>query len=352
MSNRSKEAKEIIKLENEVALFPYYIQDYVEHQLTKLQSSTLLGYLFDYKVFLDWLIAEGYSDAENMKDIPLSFLENLEVHTANNFIKFLKKQGKSDSTISRRIASIKGLFNYLQNVAENDKREPLMKRNVMSKVDYSHEKVDIKTKAHIIQQKILDTQEGVDEFRAFIAKGYGQLEDVTNRQRLWYEHNKERDLAIISFILGSGLRVSEIGAMRLDDIDWKAKRVIIYRKGNQKQAAPFSQRCMLDLKEYLEVRQERYKPSASEKTVFLTNNGKPMSINAMQKMVMRYSKAFGKPMSIHKLRHTFATHLYRVTGDLRLVQEILGHSDPKTTAVYTHIGDNSQNKAIDKMDKL
>ena len=77
-----------------------------------------------------------------------------------------------------------------------------------------------------------------------------------------------------------------------------------------------------------------------------------MTKNAMQKMVMRYSKAFGKPMSIHKLRHSFATNFYRKTKNQRMLQEILGHSDPKTTAAYSHIGNREQNIAIDEADSI
>ncbi|KAF6569876.1 tyrosine-type recombinase/integrase [Paenibacillus polymyxa] len=192
----------------------------------------------------------------------------------------------------------------------------------------------------------------MEEFRRFVAYDYGRLPELTKRHLSWYEDNRERDTAIVSLILGSGLRVNEVATLTLTDIDWDSKRVLVDRKGEKMQSVPFSIRSKLDLEEYMRIRNSRYQPLASETALFLTKGGKPMTKNAMQKMVNKYSHAYGKPLSVHKLRHTFGTQLYKTKKDLRLVQDILGHSDPKTTTLYTHIGNDEQNNAVDEMDSF
>ena len=340
------------KLDDKLNLFPWYIVDYIDHKSNNLSPSTLLGYLYDYEIFFGWIIAEAGCPVDKIKDIPLSFLENLDKRTADNFPKFLERIGNSEATISRKMAALKSLFNYLQNEAEDENNEPLIRRNVIAKIKYKTTKIDIQTKADIIQHQILDSRDSIEAFRRFVAEDYGEISVLNHRHLSWYKENRERDTAIISLILGSGLRVGEISSLTLSDINWEKRRLLVTRKGKSKQSVPFSKRSMIDLEEYMNIRESRYKPPETEDALFLTKSGKPMTKNAIQKMVIKYSKAFGKRLSVHKLRHTFATHLYQKTKDQRLVQEILGHSEPKTTSVYTHIGNDEQNRAVDLMDEF
>ncbi|MCY9666483.1 tyrosine recombinase XerS [Paenibacillus alginolyticus] len=352
-----------VKLYEKINDFPWYVVEFVDHKANNLSPSTLLGYLFDYEIFFGWLISEAGCPCEKIKDIPLYFLENLDKKIADSFPKFLVIQHKADSkvsrkkknseaTISRKMAALKSLFSYLQNEAEDGNQKPLLTRNVITKIKYTPTKIDIQTKADIIQHKILDSKESVESFRRFVASDYSKLPGLNKRHLSWYEDNRERDTAIISLILGSGLRVNEVATLTLGDIDWSKRRVLVKRKSKKKQSVPFSIRSKLDLEEYMNVRGTRYKPSDSETAFFLTKGGKAMTKNAMQKMVLRYSTAYGKRLSVHKLRHTFATELYKKTKDTRLVQDVLGHAEPKTTAVYTHIGNDEQNRAIDGMDGI
>lgn len=360
MPVRSQRDIDAEKLDEKIRDFPWYVCDFIDHKSNKLSPSTLLGYLFDYEIFFGWIIAEAGCQVEKIQDIPLSFLESLDRKVADSFPKFLERQKNidpnsrkkknSEATITRKMAALKSLFKYLQNVAEDENQRPLLTRNVIEKINYAPTKMDVQTRADIIQHKILDSKESVESFRRFVASDYGKLPGLNKRHISWYEDNRERDTAIISLILGSGLRVNEVATLTLLDINWDKRRVLVARKGKKKQSVPFSKRSKLDLEEYMNVRGTRYKPADSETALFLTKGGKAMTKNAIQKMVLRYSNAYGKPLSVHKLRHTFATQLYQETKDPRLVQDVLGHSEPKTTAVYTHIGNDEQNRAVDEMD--
>ncbi|MDQ0497088.1 tyrosine-type recombinase/integrase [Paenibacillus brasilensis] len=159
--------------------------------------------------------------------------------------------------------------------------------------------------------KILVSEEAVEEFLRFVAYDYGKQPELNKRHLSWYEDNRERDTAIVSLILGSGLRVNEVVNLILKDIDWEARCVLVTRKGKKMQSVPFLMRSKLDLEEYLRIRNSRYQPTVSETALFLTKGGKPMTKNAMQKMVNKYSRAYGKPLSVHILRHTFGTQLYK-----------------------------------------
>lgn len=345
-----------IKLNEKLPLFPWYVAIFINHKEGTLSPSSLLGYLSDYEIFFNWLISEKLTTVALMKDIPLSELENLSIDDATNFPRFLKrttkfKKGNNDSTVNRKLSSLKSLFNYLQNKAEDSEKRPLLQRNVMAKIDLNRLSQDIETKAAIIEHKILSNEEQIEDFRNFVAGGYSKTPGLSTKQLSWYEDNKERDLAIVSIILSSGLRVSEVISISLDSFDWDNRRVLIRRKGNKEQSLPFSERARSDLRAYLEVRSSRYKPGSNENTYFLTKGGRPISKNAVQKMIMRYADYYGKPLTVHKLRHTFATRFYREEKDHLQLQKLLGHSDPKTTVIYTHVGQKALDEAIDRVDK-
>ncbi|MFC5449022.1 tyrosine-type recombinase/integrase [Paenibacillus aestuarii] len=151
--------------------------------------------------------------------------------------------------MNRKLSSLKSLFNYLQNKAEDNERRPLLQRNVMAKIDLNQVSQDIETRAAIIEHKILSTAEQIEDFRNFVASGFAKVPNLLNKQLSWYEDNRERDLAIVSLILSSGLRVSEFISLTIDAIDWEKRRILIKRKGNKELSLPFSERAKLDLRE-------------------------------------------------------------------------------------------------------
>jgi site-specific recombinase XerD len=115
----------------------------------------------------------------------------------------------------------------------------------------------------------------------------------------------------------------------------------------------FRQEAVEDLKQYLALRETRYKAPKKEKALFLAiANGRPegsrMTKRAIQEMVIKYAKRFGKPyLSVHKLRHSFATDYY-IRNDLYKTQEQLGHASPETTQIYAHLTDKTMQEAIDR----
>src|SRR5690606_7993002 len=150
----------------------------------------------------------------------LIVLEKLKMKDVTSFQNYCSKARKNvQDTIVRRIVSLKSLFHYLSQIAEDDDYYPYLKRNVMAKVEMRRTKRTESEKAERIQSKILVDEE-IDNFRIFVASGYGETIRDNKRLYNYYIRNRERDTAIISLILGSGLRVSEVVSIDMDMVDW------------------------------------------------------------------------------------------------------------------------------------
>ncbi|NBI27482.1 tyrosine recombinase XerS [Chengkuizengella marina] len=350
-----KDRQELDKL---VPSMPWYIEKFINHKLQDLSPSTLLEYVRDYGTFFSWLLAEGLSDVKNIKEVPLEHLEKLHTESIDNFRAFLatrKENSNAKITITRKLSSLRSLFHYLSQIAEDENFYPLLKRNVMAKIEIKRMN-KAKEIANKLEGKLLQESE-IIEFIEYVKSGYEQ--DISkNKQALYfYQLNKDRDVCIISLILHSGLRVSEVVNLTLDDIDLKKQTVYVYRKGNHdetfKTRVFFRNHAIKYIENYLSNRDSNYKALKNEKAFFLTipngaQQGKRMSKRAIQEMVIKYAKKFGKPyLTVHKLRHSFATDYY-LQNDLYKTQEQLGHASTDTTQIYAHLTDKTMEKAIDR----
>lgn len=345
------------ELEKKLPSMPWYVEKFINYKLPDLSPSSLLEYVRDYETFFSWLLAEGLSSAATIREVPLEDLERLHMDSIDNFKMFLatrKEQANGKTTISRKLSSLRSLFHYLSQIAEDDNFYPLLKRNVMAKVEIkrTHKPKDSAAK---LEGKLLQERE-IDEFIRYIKHDY-QHDIAKNKQALYSYHlNKVRDACIVSLILNSGLRVSEVVNLNVDDVDLKKKLVYVYRKGKNddsfKTPVYFRQKAVDDLASYLEIRQTQYRPAKREKALFLAiangkKEGERMTKRAIQEMVVKYAKRFGKPyLSVHKLRHSFATDYY-LRNDLYKTQEQLGHASPETTQIYAHLTDKTMAEAID-----
>ena len=152
------------------------------------------------------------------------------------------------------------------------------------------------------------------------------------------ESNKlgTRDRAIIELIYSAGLRVSEAQSINLEDIAFEINQAIIFGKGKKYRSVIFGDKTKIVLRNYAK---KRNPINEKTKAFFLNNKGERLSIRTIQHIVKKHMKAAGlnPDFHTHTLRHSFATHLMDGGADLRVVQELLGHSSPKTTEIYTHI---------------
>ncbi len=335
---------------------PWYVEEYINHKLRKLSTASLINYCHDYKIFFNWMIAEQLFDG-HAKDIPLQRLEKMTVIEAESFLNFLHYElNNKELTVNRKLSALKSLFNYLQNIAETPDFKPYISRNVMAKIEFNENKESMETRANKMEGKILLGDE-YEKFRLFIAHDYGDINKDNKKLSNFHQLNKERDTAIVSLILGSGLRLSELVNLDLDDIDFSKFCARVIRKGNKEQFVYFSQVAMSDLQDYLSVRVSKYGVDKNNKALFIAapmgpkDKSRRLTERGVEKLVEKYAAAFGKPsLSIHKLRHSFATRYHAEINDVPKLRRQLGHSSIETTMIYTHIRNEDLKSAVDKMD--
>jgi integrase len=361
--------KQIFRLIDEkIRHLPPYVEYYVDYKRAddRAKPNTLLSYLYDYERFFGWLIEEGFFKGEPW-EVPLSVLENLRREDITSFQNYLLRYTNMDkrSSRNRMISSLKSLFHYLSQIHEDENGTPLLKRNVMAKVEMKSAKKNPREQAEALKGRVFKSQEEIADFLDFVENRYAiavrtstERESVKKRLLHYYELNRERDLAFISLILGSGLRVNEAVNLDLSDIDRVERAVRVERKGKEgKTAVHISNRAIDDLERYLKIRDERYPTDNKEKAVFLSLPTGPnrkiqrLTKRAAQEMVMKYTTWYGKPMSVHNLRHSFGTVHWRINRDVFALQSQLGHSDPETTQVYALIFDDTLREEIDNMEQ-
>ncbi|GLO68380.1 MULTISPECIES: tyrosine recombinase XerS [Oceanobacillus] len=376
IGNREREVHQQ-RLDLLLPQLPDYVQEYVlSKKRAEYSPSTLLGYTHEYIKFFSWLQEEGFANVQSIKDIPYTLLESLRKEYVEYYIDFLKEEDirtdkekkqaynnnikkRSSVAVNRNINALKSLFNYLTQETENEEGECYFYRNVFSKIK-THKKQDTANRrARKISSTILNDQD-IQDFILFLKEHYE--EKLTGRKLEHFKKHKERDIAIISMLLGSGVRVSEIATLTLPDIDMQNKKIDIIRKGDKEDTVRVLPSALEDLKEYLKVRKERFKTTDDDIYVFVTKYGgmlKPISVRSIQNLVVTYTKAFntrsefstGKGLSPHKLRHTFATDWIKNGGDIILLRDQLGHNTIETTSKYTNLSDKASEKVMEQIEK-
>jgi integrase/recombinase XerC len=147
-----------------------------------------------------------------------------------------------------------------------------------------------------------------------------------------------RDLAILELFYSTGIRLSELSGMNLDDLDLLSDQVKVRGKGRKERIVPVGSRAVLALRRYLNLREpEVARFRGDRRAVFISQRGKRLAPRGIQRIVHRMFDAIGGDgLRVHSLRHTFATHMLDAGADLRAVQELLGHASLSTTQIYTH----------------
>lgn len=362
---RVQREKDGIKLEELKMGLPFYVVKYLEHIGLNMTNTSALSYTYKIIDFLEWLIEYGHSTAETYKDVSLEDLEALYTEDFDAYRTYLNnrpnskyhgnkfyKTKNSNVTISNKMSALKSLFKFLSKTKIRGEQRTYLSHNVL--IDYEvRVKTDEEGVASRIKMNILQERD-IFGFPEYVLHEYGNLALHPIALNMWFK-NRERDAAIIALLLHSGLRVSELVSIRVKDIMLQDNCVLVERKGaddNDMKPVYFSEYATEILADYMEIRQNKYTAEEYENSpLFVTTSrgdyAKIISKNTVQKMVMKYAKAYGKPnLTVHDLRHSFATYLLKQTGNIRIVQETLGHSNIKTTQKYTHILNDEKRENI------
>ena len=332
------------KIENTVKLreflkeLPPYVKDYFRAKEPTTSDKTRLSYAYDLRVFFRFLKESNPALKEkSICDISLADLSSLKPVDFEEFEEFLKAYQTADGRletnsrvgIARKMSCLRSFYEYLC-------KRQLVPYNPVRMVDMPR----VKEKA-IIQ---LDPDEVVTLLDHI--ENYGnQLSGV---QLYHYNKQKYRDLAIVTLLLGTGVRVSECVGLNISDIDFKNNGIRILRKVGNEMVVYFGEEVEKALKDYLDLSRNGITPLAGhEDALFLSGQRKRISVDAVEKMVKKYCSAVSvKTITPHKLRSTYGTALYRETGDIYLVADVLGHADVNTTKKhYARLTDDRRRAA-------
>jgi integrase/recombinase XerC len=261
-----------------------------------VSAHTLRAYERDLKDFSEYCYAQ---------------IEDIDMIDIRGFISEQINKGKSKTTVSRKLATLRSFFSYLY-------QEGYVKINQAKLVPAP------KTLKHLPNFLSVD-----DAFNLVqTPEGIGLL--------------PVRDRAILELLYSSGLRVSEVAGLNIDDLNVKDGMVKVRGKGKKERIVPVGNKAMDALKSYL-IERKLYKKkksiSDSDNALFLNRHGERLTDRQIRRIVVKYARAIGINGQIgpHTLRHTFATHLLFGGADLRVIQELLGHSSLSTTQKYTHL---------------
>ncbi|KRL62052.1 tyrosine recombinase XerS [Latilactobacillus fuchuensis] len=343
--------------EQRLTSLPDYVRKfYINRQANAYSSATLYQYLQEYVRFFSWLIDEQIVMVAEPRLIPLTALEKMKLEDIELYKIYLMNKRKTNhhklsfQAVNRSINALNALWYFLTIEAEQADGEPYFYRNVMKKVKLLKSSETMATRSRHIGQKLL-TGDKKHAFIDFMQMTYPK--QLSNRQLASYQQNCERDVAICVLALTTGIRLSELAQANLADLKLEQLTVTVIRKGGQQDTVPIAPWGQPYLEEYVQIRQTRYATTANEHALFVAKyrgQAKRMSNYAIEKLVAKYSEAFGVRLTPHKFRHTLATDLMAATHSETIVATQLGQTTTQATHLYTHVVDDEQRAAMDKME--
>lgn len=276
-----------------------WVQDFINYLGVErgLALNTLDSYGRDLRQYEEFLKREGHSDpAAVSRELILRYLVQLE------------GEGKATATIARRLAALKAFYQFL------------------------------------VREKRLDADPTADLESPKLKRKLPQVLTVKEVESILEQPNRStaagvRDRAMLELIYATGIRVSELVNLNLEDVNLEMGFLRCYGKGSKERLVPLGSWAVRTLREYLQKWRGRLLRDEGEVSLFVNHHGRRLTRQGFWKIVKKYAEdaRIEKEITPHTLRHSFATHLLENGADLRSVQEMLGHADISTTQIYTHL---------------
>lgn len=336
----------MLKLQKIIKNLPSACKDYIRSISTTTSELTRIAYAMDYEIFFDFACKEiprfsqkkifEFSDDDiasfTAKEFDI-YIDYLKLYYKDDDISkdISKKYKNKESGIMRKLSSLRSLFGYLFRMGRipGNTAELVPLPKLPSKPILYMEDSEVETMMDII------------------LNGTG----LSDRQKDFNKINSIRDYAIVMLFLGTGMRISELIGINLDDLDLNINAVLITRKGGNSEILYFPDQVAKALSDYIELRSNLDIQDGHENALFLSLQRKRISARAVQNLVKKYATLAAplkKRLSPHKLRSTYATNLYQNTGDIYLVADALGHSDVNTTRKhYAAMSDEHRRQAAE-----
>lgn len=325
-----------LKLRELLKELPAFAADFFRGIEFTTESRTKLSYAIDLKTFFTYIIEHNplYKNV-SMHDLSIDILEKLDstdIEEYLSYMRFYVKDGReysnNERAIKRKLSSLRSFYGYYHKNRRIDVNPS--EQVAMPKLHHKN----------IIRLEINEVAELLDN----VETG----EKLSKHQLISHEKLKTRDLALLTLLLGTGIRVSECVGLDLTDVDFDNECIRVIRKGGYEDIVYFGDEVREALLSYMEERNATLPLPGHENALFLSYQKKRLTVRSVEKLVKKYAQTVTtlKKITPHKLRSTYGTNLYQETGDIYLVADVLGHKDVNTTKKhYADMVDENKRRA-------
>ena len=330
-----------LRLRDILKTMPSFSKDYFRAIEPRTSAKTRISYAYDIRIFFNFLLeCNPVYKNHTINMFTLTDLERIEPVDIEEYQEYLKVYRDSENKqitnqekgLARKMSALRSFYSYFH------KRQAISQNpTLLVDMPKLHEKAIVR----------LDT----DEIVALLDHIEHGGDELSGQRKVYYDKTKNRDLAIVTLLLGTGIRVSECVGLDIQDVDFKNNAIKVTRKGGNEMTLYFGEEVEIALKEYLYTIRKTTTPlSGHEDALFLSTQKKRMGVQAIENMVKKYAGEVtpNKKITPHKLRSTYGTALYKETSDIYLVAEVLGHKDVNTTKKhYAAIDENRRRTAAE-----
>ena len=345
--NEEHRQKNTIHLREIISQLPGFADVFFRSIAQNTSVKTRIAYAYDLKIFFAYLTEyHPRFKGKNISDIDISDMKSVQSEDIDRFMEYVTYYEKPNPQNPEEVVA-----------HTNDEKGKLRKLSAirrMYKYLYSKKLVDANPAGIVEGPKIHEkpiVRMDVNEMCNFL----DEVENGSNLskgQKKYHSHTQKRDLAIVTLMLGTGMRVSECVGINKNDINFDSNAVKVTRKGGNEVILYFGEEVREALIDYIEERKNN--PADTEDALFISMQGKRINVRTVQNLVKKYAKASVqiKNISPHKLRSTYGTNLYNETGDIYLVADVLGHADVNTTKKHYAQMEESRRRSAPKFVKL
>lgn len=299
---------------------PSFCMDFIYGTSNNTTALTRLNYVYDLRIFFDYLSKIKKIEIDKMNVSILDEISSFDIERFLNYLSHYKYGVKSHSCDergkARKLSTIRALSRYFFS-------KDMIKSNVAAKVPTPkiHEKEIIRLEGDEVG-KLLDYAESDDAFN-----------NVSTRKNSYHNKLKVRDYAILTLFLGTGIRISELVGLNINDFDFENFSFVVTRKGGNRTILYYNEEVRSALEAWIDYRYDVKSIKRDEDALFVSLKNQRISTRMVQVLVKNYAKQVTplKKITPHKLRSTFGTDLYQRTGDIYAVADFLGHKDVNTT---------------------
>lgn len=311
----------ILKMRAVLETLPSFCKTYFRGIEEYTSSRTRLAYAYDLRLFFEFLREKNPACSNmDLKDFSMDILDQLtriDIEEYLEYITFYEKDGKEitndERGKARKLACLRSFYNYLY-------QNEFIRNNAAALVPLpkQHEKEIIRLEPNEVAMLLDQVEDGTK---------------LTEKELQYHKKTKLRDVALLTLLLGTGIRVSECVGLDIHDVNFEEGGIKIRRKGGYEAIVYFGEEVETALLDYLEERERIIPEEGHENALFLSLQNRRMAVRSVENLVKKYASRVTtlKKITPHKLRSTYGTNLYRETEDIYLVADVLGHKDVNTT---------------------